>query len=56
MLLTQFGAQFSLNNARYTRFQLDDSAVKPDAILILIPGFEGGGAANFRILAQNVRE
>lgn len=39
-LLTQFGPKkFSLNNARYTRFQLDDSKAKPDAILILIPGF-----------------
>ena len=53
-LLTQFGPKkFSLNNARYTRFQLDNSKAKPDAILILIPGFEGG-AGNFRILAQNL--
>ena len=52
-LLAQFGAQANLNNARYTRFQLDDSATQPDAILILIPGFEGG-ANNFRILAQNL--
>ena len=53
-LLTQFGPKKpNLNNARYTRFQLDNSKVKPDAILILIPGFEGG-ANNFRILAQNL--
>ena len=53
-LLTQFGPKkFSLNNARYTRFQFDSSKAKPDAILILIPGFEGG-AGNFRILAQNL--
>jgi pimeloyl-ACP methyl ester carboxylesterase len=53
-LLTQFGPKkFSLNNARYTRFQLDSSKAKPDAILILVPGFEGG-AGNFRILAQNL--
>lgn len=52
-LITQFGKSFSLNKARYTRFKLDASAGKPDAILILIPGFEGG-AGNFRILAQNV--
>jgi pimeloyl-ACP methyl ester carboxylesterase len=53
-LLAQFGPKkFSLNNARYTRFQLDTSKTKPDAILILIPGFEGG-ASNFRILAQNL--
>jgi len=53
-LLTQFGPKkFSLNNARYTRFQFDTSKAKPDAILILIPGFEGG-ANDFRILAQNL--
>ena len=53
-LLAQFGPKkFSLNNARYTRFALDASKAKPDAILILIPGFEGG-ANNFRILAQNL--
>ncbi|HME73820.1 MAG TPA: hypothetical protein VKM54_28740, partial [Myxococcota bacterium] len=63
-LLEQFGQRFSLNKARYTRFRLDDSREdwrndsresreKPDAILILIPGFEGG-AGNFRILAQNL--
>src|SRR5215470_4666579 len=48
-LLTQFGAGANLNHARYTRFQLDDSGAQPDAIIILVPGFEGG-AANFRIL------
>jgi pimeloyl-ACP methyl ester carboxylesterase len=52
-LLTQFGADANLNNARYTRFQLDDSDTQPDAILILVPGFEGG-ASNFRVLAQNL--
>src|SRR5215470_18220963 len=52
-LLTQFGAGANLNHARYTRFQLDDSGAQPDAIIILVPGFEGG-AANFRILAQNL--
>src|SRR5215470_17660449 len=52
-LLTQFDANLNLNFARYTRFQLDDSGAQPDAILILIPGFEGG-ASNFRILAQNL--
>ena len=52
-LLTQFGAQANLNNARYTRYLLDDAALQPDAILILIPGFVGG-AADFRILAQNL--
>ncbi len=52
-LLTQLGAHPDLNRARYTRFQLDDSGTKPDAILILIPGFEGG-ANDFRVLAQNL--
>jgi pimeloyl-ACP methyl ester carboxylesterase len=63
-LLEQFGQRFSLNHARYTRFRLEDSREdrennsredreKADAILILIPGFEGG-AGNFRILAQNL--
>jgi pimeloyl-ACP methyl ester carboxylesterase len=53
-LLTQFGGpSFGLNNARYTRFELDDSEAPPDAILILVPGFLGG-ANNFRIMAQNL--
>ena len=53
-LLTQFGgASFSLNNARYTRYRLAGPAQQPDAILILVPGFEGG-ASNFKILAENL--
>jgi len=52
-LITQLGKSANLNKARYTRFQLDSSGGKPDAILILVPGFEGG-AGNFRILAQNL--
>ncbi|HYR95105.1 MAG TPA: hypothetical protein VEM57_00160 [Candidatus Binatus sp.] len=53
-LLTQFGGSgFSLNNARYTRHHLAGAPQQPDAILILVPGFEGG-AGNFRILAENV--
>jgi len=52
-LITQFGGtSFSLNNARYTRFRLDGSG-QPDAILILVPGFEGG-ANDFKILAENL--
>jgi pimeloyl-ACP methyl ester carboxylesterase len=52
-LLTQFGnSSFSLNNATYTRFHVD-GAGQPDAILILIPGFEGG-ANDFKILAENL--
>ena len=53
-LLTQFGGgSFSLNNARYTRHHLAGPAAQPDAILILVPGFEGG-AGNFKILAENL--
>ncbi|MEO8602145.1 MAG: hypothetical protein ABI629_06185 [bacterium] len=52
-LLTQLGAAANLNHARYTRFELDESGLQPDAILILIPGFEGG-ANNFSIFAQNL--
>jgi len=52
-LTTQFGASFSLNNARYTRFHLDAQNLRPDAILILVPGFEAG-ANTFKILAENL--
>ena len=52
-LVTMFGGtDFSLNNATYTRHFCGDGTEQPDAILILIPGFEGG-AANFKILAEN---
>jgi pimeloyl-ACP methyl ester carboxylesterase len=52
-LITQFGNKPKLNKATYTRFQPAGYKGKPDAILILIPGFEGG-ANDFRILAQNL--
>lgn len=54
-LLEQFGSNsFSLNNAVYTRYSLaDQDASQPDAILVLVPGFEGG-AANFATLADNL--
>jgi pimeloyl-ACP methyl ester carboxylesterase len=53
-LLAQFGgASFSLNNARYTRFLSHQPGLAPDAILILVPGFEGG-ATDFKILAENL--
>ncbi len=53
-LLTQFGGpSFTLNRARYTRHHLAGATGAPDAILILVPGFEGG-AGNFRILAKNL--
>ena len=54
-LITQFGsAAFSLNNARYTRYYLSDQAEsQPDAIVVLVPGFEGG-AATFAVLAESL--
>jgi pimeloyl-ACP methyl ester carboxylesterase len=53
-LLAQFGGgSFSLNNARYTRWRLAGPELQPDAVLILVPGFEGG-ASDFRVLAENV--
>ncbi len=52
-LLAQLGADADLNRARYTRFELDDSGAQPDAVLILVPGFEGG-AGNFRVIAQEL--
>ncbi len=53
-LITQFGgASFSLNNARYTRFHDGSASSTADAILVLVPGFEGGGN-NFKLLAENL--
>jgi hypothetical protein len=52
-LVTQLGEGFSLNNARYTRHRLDENGLVPDAVLILVPGFEGG-AGTFKILAENL--
>lgn len=53
-LIAEFGGtDINLNNARYTRFRLSPIATQPDAILILVPGFEGG-ANNFRIFAENL--
>jgi pimeloyl-ACP methyl ester carboxylesterase len=53
-LLAQFGGPgFTLNRARYTRWRLAGPAQQPDAILILVPGFEGG-ASDFAILAENL--
>jgi pimeloyl-ACP methyl ester carboxylesterase len=52
-LVTMFGGtSYSLNNATYTRYYCGGGAETPDAILILVPGFEGG-AGNFAILAAN---
>jgi pimeloyl-ACP methyl ester carboxylesterase len=53
-LLTQFGStDVSVNNARFTRFRLNPFTPQPDAILILVPGFEGG-ANDFKVLAENL--
>jgi pimeloyl-ACP methyl ester carboxylesterase len=52
-LLAQFGPEADLNRARYTRFHFDDASDRPDAILILVPGFEGG-ANTFKVLAENL--
>jgi len=54
-LIDQFGSsEFSLNNARYTRYYLSDQAgSQPDAIVVLIPGFEGG-ASTFAVLAESL--
>jgi pimeloyl-ACP methyl ester carboxylesterase len=52
-LLTQLGPGADLNNARYTRHYLAGPAQQPEAILILVPGFEGG-AGDFKLLAASV--
>jgi pimeloyl-ACP methyl ester carboxylesterase len=52
-LLTQFGgSSFSLNNASAVRIHYDTN-VTPGAILILVPGFEGG-ANDFKIMGENL--
>jgi pimeloyl-ACP methyl ester carboxylesterase len=54
LLLTQFGgSSFSLNNVTYTRFRTNRPAPSLDAVLILIPGFEGG-AGSFRLFAESL--
>jgi pimeloyl-ACP methyl ester carboxylesterase len=48
------GSNFDLNNARYTRYYLSDQAdSQPDAIVVLVPGFEGG-ASTFAVLAESL--
>jgi pimeloyl-ACP methyl ester carboxylesterase len=52
-LITQFGGSgFSLNNALAIRWAYDAPGA-PDAILILVPGFEAG-ANSMKILAENL--
>jgi len=53
-LVTQFGSTgFDLNQATYTRYFYQPDGVRPDAVLVLVPGFEGGGST-FQILAENL--
>lgn len=52
-LFTQFGTtEIDLNNATYTRYHID-AGPRPDAVLILVPGFEGG-ASDFERLAEQL--
>lgn len=52
-LATQFGTtRIDLNNAVYTRHFVE-GAGRPDAVLVLIPGFEGG-ASDFAVMAQQL--
>lgn len=53
-LAVQFGGtDIDLNKARYTRYHIDARRLQPDAVLILVPGFEGG-ASDFGILAAQL--
>jgi hypothetical protein len=51
--VSQFGALIDLNKARYTRWRPAGPERRPDAILVLVPGFEGG-AGDFKIFAENL--
>ena len=52
--MTQFGTTaVDLNQATYTRFFAYPGTAQPDAILVLVPGFEGG-AMGFKPLAENL--
>ena len=54
-LIAMFGsADFDINNGRYTRYHLSDQAEsQPDAIVVLVPGFQGG-ASTFAVLAESL--
>jgi pimeloyl-ACP methyl ester carboxylesterase len=53
-LIAQFGPMPDLNNAIYTRYAFTSPPkAQPDAILVLVPGFEGG-AGGFQLLAENL--
>lgn len=52
-LATHLGTAADLNKARYTRYRIDAPRLAADAVLILVPGFEGG-ASDFEILAEEL--
>jgi pimeloyl-ACP methyl ester carboxylesterase len=53
-LIAQFGPMPDLNNAIYTQYKFaNPPKPQPDAILVLVPGFEGG-AGGFQLLAENL--
>jgi pimeloyl-ACP methyl ester carboxylesterase len=53
-LLAHLGADADLNRATYTRYKFrSPPSPVPDAILVLVPGFEGG-AGGFQLLAENL--
>jgi len=55
-LATQFGTTaVDLNRATYTRYHRVPDLGRPAAVLVLVPGFEGG-AASFKHLAEEVIE
>jgi len=55
-LVTQFGTtEVDLNRATYTRYHREPDTGRPDAVLVLIPGFEGG-ATSFKDLAEETIE
>jgi pimeloyl-ACP methyl ester carboxylesterase len=53
-LVDQFGTTaIDLNKATYTRYRIDANRLPADAVVILVPGFEGG-ASDFEILAEQL--
>ncbi|HEX6131016.1 MAG TPA: hypothetical protein VF044_04750, partial [Actinomycetota bacterium] len=55
-LATQYGTTaVDLNQATYTRYRREPGLGRPDAVLVLVPGFEGG-ATSFKTLAEEVVE
>lgn len=52
-LLARFPDGVDLNRARYTRWRLNGPEQQPDAILVLVAGF-GGGGNNFLLMAEDL--